>query len=469
MRKGMQIVDVENEGPLVFLYDPANTAAIEKSKAAILNGYAPGAADDQALKALFADSMIAIYELPQDDPIRVGVVTGEPLDAKEKKAAKWRKPQTVRLKLPSGKLRVDSYSTLADEKGSVLEVPAGEYELTLHRVDLAAMAGQAYEGPNEVITLTLAKGAAKKSSAGLLEFDPQPRAPWDGAGKVVGGEFQGQVVKLNASFPDGSLSMNLGLAAARKLAWQQGAQLELNVGGATLRALFQGEMNPIQFDAFADDAEMSKLRDKDPALLRAWLDKASSLDELRIPGGQWYRDTKVLRLVGFKGGAPKVKEILPAGFFSTVAGARVTARALEKPLLPPPDLSWQGRWKVADGTLHAEVLLSKPETLWLNVDEASFKQLGFRFEKAGELELTLGPQTRRLIDKSGKAGSDLEAQEAKMPGALEEKPLTIQFRPFLANPKLFVAACDAFFFKKYPLDLPARPGTPVTLRIRPRT
>jgi hypothetical protein len=46
-----------------------------------------------------------------------------------------------------------------------------------------------------------------------------------------------------------------------------------------------------------------------------------------------------------------------------------------------------------------------------------------------------------------------------VPGALEQKPLTIQFRPFLAHAGLFVAACDAFSFKTYPLDLAARPGT----------
>jgi hypothetical protein len=68
--------------------------------------------------------------------------------------------------------------------------------------------------------------------------------------------------------------------------------------------------------------------------------------------------------------------------------------------------------------------------------------------------------------KRVKLRPDLEAQETKVAGGLEQRPLTIQFRPFLANSKLFVAACDAFFFKKYPLDLPAKPGTPVILKIK---
>src|SRR5262245_24651656 len=144
MRKGMQIAEVENEGPLVLLYDAAHIEAIEKSGASILKGYAPGTADDPVLKQLFAEGLIAIYELPQDDPIKLGVVAGEPLEAKEKKAAKWRKPQTAFLKLPSGKLRVDSYSTLDQKTGPVLEFPKGDYELTLHRVDVAAMQGKSF-------------------------------------------------------------------------------------------------------------------------------------------------------------------------------------------------------------------------------------------------------------------------------------------------------------------------------------
>lgn len=464
MRKGMQIVEVENEGPLVLLYDAANAEAIEKSRASILNGYSPGVTDDPALKKLFEEGLIAIYELPQDDPIKLGVVAGSPLDAKEKKAAKWRKPQTAFLKLPSGALRVDSYNTLDRKTGPVLEFPKGDYELTLHRVDVAAMQGKRFEGPQEVITLAAVKTPPKKR-AGFLEFDPQPRAPWDGKGAVTAAGFRGELVRLSTKFPEGGLSINVTVAQARKLRWESGAHLEIEVGGARLHALFQGELNPIQFDAFADDAELAALRDKHPTLLRAWLDKADS-DETRIPGGMWYRDARVLRVAAFKGGAPAAKETLPADFLSTPAGAPATVRALEPPLLPAPDLRWQGRWKVEDGVLHAEVLLSKPETIWLNADEAAFKALGFKFEKGGELELTVGAQTRRVIDKSGTAGRSLEEKESQVPGAQEQKPLTIQFRPFLANAALFVAACDAFFFKKYTLDLPATPGTPVTLRIK---
>src|SRR5262245_34397061 len=149
MRKGMQVVEIENEGPLVFLCDAAHTEAVENSRASILKGFAPGATDDPAVKRLFDDGLLAVYELPQDDPITLGVVAGGPLDAKEKKAAKWRKPQTAFLKLPSGRLRVDSYSTLGQKTGPVLEFPQGDYELTLHRVDVAAMQGKRFDGPNE--------------------------------------------------------------------------------------------------------------------------------------------------------------------------------------------------------------------------------------------------------------------------------------------------------------------------------
>src|SRR6476469_2142536 len=134
-------------------------------------------------------------------------------------------------------------------------------------------------------------------------------------------------------------------------------------------------MNPIQYDAFGDDAEIAALRATHPTLLRAWLDKADS-DETRIPNGMWYRAIKILRVIAFKGAGEAVKETLPANFLSTAAGTPAAVRALAPPLLSAPDLSWQGRWKVDGGVLHAEVLLSKPDTIWLNADEAAFKKLG---------------------------------------------------------------------------------------------
>src|SRR6185312_6434568 len=124
------------------------------------------------------------------------------------------------------------------------------------------------------------------------------------------------------------------------------------------------------------------------------------------------------------GGGDAVRSTLPADFFGTAAGASATVRALAQPLLPAPDPRWQGRWKVDGGVLHAEVLLSKPDTIWLNADEAAFKKLGFKFEKGGELELTLGDQTRRVIDKSGTAGRTREEKEGQVPGAIDQKPLT---------------------------------------------
>jgi hypothetical protein len=470
MREGMHTVEVDNEGLLVFLYDLSNREKISASDAQILHGLDVDASDDPALKELAAKGLLVVYELPQDDPVHLGVIVGEPLSTKEKKGAKWRKTQIARLSLPSGKLCVDSYNSLrfTDDTpsvpGATVDLPPGDYTLSLHRVDSEAAKSDGYSGPLEIVTLEPAKTVPKKAPPGVLPAGDEKRAPWDGKYKLTGSEFQGEVVRISPKFPAGGLSLNLGVGAARKLGLHRGSRLEVRIGGEQFDVFYHADINPSRCNSYLEPAYFESARRSDPALLRGWLDTASIMEELRGPSG-FYRQTKVLRIIawdqqeaaGLSGKFQSLTSLPP--------GTPVSVRVHSTPFAPPPDLGWVDRWAISDGALRAQVLLSTDESLYLNADEAAIRKLGFKFGKADELELKCGGHTRRVIDNSGLEGGELKAQEEKLSGTLDQKPLTIQFAPHW-DLKRFIVVLRPLFFRKYAIGLSAAVGTPVDLRIK---
>src|SRR5262249_23220922 len=135
-----------NEGLLVYLYDEKNRQTlIEQNAHDLLHG-SLGEEKEKKLAPLSHSRVVVAYELYQDDPIEVDVVVGEPLTANEMKpirGLKWHKPQKTLLSLPSGCLRVETPNSChfepdeePQEAGATIQVPAGEYVLTLYHVDL---------------------------------------------------------------------------------------------------------------------------------------------------------------------------------------------------------------------------------------------------------------------------------------------------------------------------------------------
>jgi hypothetical protein len=92
--------------------------------------------------------LLALYELQQDDELAVEVAFGAPLSADEIAASGWSFLPVLRarLSLPSGKLAIEGYNNLRlsddfdpdEEPGAVLDVPAGDYVLTLYQLDVLA-------------------------------------------------------------------------------------------------------------------------------------------------------------------------------------------------------------------------------------------------------------------------------------------------------------------------------------------
>ena len=101
-----------NEGLVVFLYDDANTDLIEKASPSILEGFGEDDATDPKLSDLATAGVLVVFELQGDGDLSIELAVGEPLTEVEIAEGGWSLPmQRARLKLPSGKLRIECYKT----------------------------------------------------------------------------------------------------------------------------------------------------------------------------------------------------------------------------------------------------------------------------------------------------------------------------------------------------------------------
>jgi hypothetical protein len=141
IRKGATPVHVYNEGVVVFLYDQMNEEEIRDADPQVIWGMGPKTLADPALQTLLASGTLLFYGLQGDGGVDLEVVVGSPLTDKELAGGKWFPPETGYLSLPSGRLCVHSYNTLPmgdndddpTDKGGVVEVPAGTYQVALYR------------------------------------------------------------------------------------------------------------------------------------------------------------------------------------------------------------------------------------------------------------------------------------------------------------------------------------------------
>lgn len=257
IRTGCTPVSVYNEALLVFLWDESHRVAIEASSADFEGGYADDDAEiDKPLKKLAKDGVLIAYELAQDDSVAVEVMVGPPLTKAELSLARWHKPQTAKLNIPSGVLRVDTGNTFPidsepdeDEKPGRVTVPRGEYALTLYRLNWDRLStdgllaeGDEWTGPHEVIVLTpIADAKPVKGVKPLLRLPEADTSAWKGKYSIEGTTFLG---KAMAHDPRAMCFVNMDRPAAVKLGLTPGMLLRLEVSGLTLEAVFVGEGNP---------------------------------------------------------------------------------------------------------------------------------------------------------------------------------------------------------------------------------
>lgn len=206
-----QRVRIFNSGLEVWLYDQSFRYELKASTAFEEN--ADEALFQKAMTKFVKEGKIMAYQLMQDDSLDLSVSVRQPLTKEELATAPWLDPQHGYLRIPSGRLVVESNDSLTirtskpTDKGTELKVPAGDYLATLHRIDWDALEADEmdWKGPGEIITLTAgAKAKPVRGQPALLPWEQKTsgKADW----KIDNGVYHGAVL-----FYDAEMAMGIAL------------------------------------------------------------------------------------------------------------------------------------------------------------------------------------------------------------------------------------------------------------------
>ena len=180
VRKNSSPIQSYNEGLVVFLYDDGNTDLIQEANPSILEGFGEEDATDPILTELAANGVLVVFELQGDGDLSIELAVGEPLTDVEIAEGGWSLPtQRARLKLPSGKLRIECYNNLQfdpytaeGEIGEKISIVPGDYTISLYRRDLLGDetedSGTDYAW--QVIVLTPHNGSSVEVTSPMLRF-----------------------------------------------------------------------------------------------------------------------------------------------------------------------------------------------------------------------------------------------------------------------------------------------------------
>ncbi len=406
-------VSVYSEGLTVYLFDEA---ALETVRDVLETSRTEGA-ESQTLLDLAASGTLVMYELWQDDPIDVEVALGDPLTAAEKKPAKWMRVVRVPIDLPSGRLRIESGGSLDDATttpGGVVNVPAGKYELALHRVNWGKMEGrkyQDYDGPGQVLTLRPWPPKKKfKPNAPCIYCGDEPRAPWVGQYEIADGVFRGAVISSWKSDREKRLNINLDVPAYAQLALERGLRLELTTAGRSYVVLCQGRMIPLAAHYLLGDARYAALAELHERLLVGF---ASSSGIPAEPGPSQigeYRDYDyfVVSTITNETEAYTSKDDDWGRVFELEPGASIELRVLPEPFFVL-DRALMDDWRVEDRELHCRVVFCSPTRLYLNADVAALRKAGF--QDGDTLQIDLADQRRYVFDRGCLGGGWFDVLE----------------------------------------------------------
>lgn len=405
IRAGAVRANVYNEGLCVYLHDEANA---EKLRAMMADKkkyprcdpkktFFENLSDTKFATDAAAAGLALAYTLDQDDEISVEIAVGEPLRDDELAIACWLEPQRARIALPTGRLRIDSPNTMPldhDEKidaGAIVEVPHGDYVLTLYRVDWDELrrSGKRYKGPQEFILLTPAKKSARPSNKQKLEGpilkwtprrEPSPGAVRAKKSKEPGGEFACKLIFLGYWENYG---VNFTRAGAAKMGLEPGARLRFTIEKFVLDALYLGDMTPTDFIRFHSKDRVE--RETSPF-------KEFALSEwTSMPGREFLAFRRI-----------QAKKCVPERLIDKWFPAKGV-------LLPDP---WEipraaavGEPKVEKKTIRAGVTFSSTEEVALNLTAEQLTAIGAKPGDLLELSSEAGP-TRTLFFGAGLESRD---------------------------------------------------------------
>jgi hypothetical protein len=239
-RPGAERLHVYNEGLCVYVHDGAHDDEIRALLASgeygeVSNNTFYDKLNMAPFGAVVSQRGLAFaFELEQDDEIEIEVVVGPPLTSKQLADAHWMQPQLTWLRLPSGRLRVDTPNTMpldpdpGDDPGGVATVPPGDYEVRLYRIDWPAMhraeVEETYGGPGHILLLTpLDAPPSPLPASAILPF-PDEDIEGPTACTINGTEFRAQVF---SDFWWEPLFLNLDRAVVKQLGFVPGQLFEV--------------------------------------------------------------------------------------------------------------------------------------------------------------------------------------------------------------------------------------------------
>lgn len=173
LRQDAVRIEIYNEGLTVFLYDHTNETLIREKNPKIIWFAGTDAFEDAATRILLQSGDLLIYGLHGDSIVEPEILIGEPLRNDELFHAIWHEPECGFLNLPSGKLCIHSFNTLPmgdngsepGDEGAVIDVPSGQFKVTIYRKNITAMyeinEDWDAESANEIIVLTPVKEFTK--------------------------------------------------------------------------------------------------------------------------------------------------------------------------------------------------------------------------------------------------------------------------------------------------------------------
>ena len=255
IRDGSQSVAIYNDGLIVYLYDEAFLDRLtEMDAGAVVTGSDTRDEASELRRELIDARMMLAYELYTDNGVHCEVVVGKALSAKERRGRKWIKVQKALIDLPSGKLRVESANScrLQHEEpldeGQSVEVPPGEYLVSLFRVDPNFEEEDDWDDDDDVARLPAEVIVLTPSAEAKLPRKWDPFLTWAGAtgvaplrlppNKIDGSSFCGSVLRdSHWVFTDATPQI------LRKMGVEFGDVLDVEVDDKTQRALYSGTLS----------------------------------------------------------------------------------------------------------------------------------------------------------------------------------------------------------------------------------
>lgn len=249
IRENSTVVDIYNDGTIVYLYDEGHRDRLHTMNAPTLVTGVDEREDADVLRIqVVEEKLMAAYELLEDHGLLVEVSVGKALSAREKKGRKWMRVQKTLIDLPSGRLRVESANSCSiqagkpNDEGATVNIAPGEYLLSLFRVDPDEDDDEDEETDlSEVVVLTpIADTKPPKKWDPYLSWEQASGvAPLRlVAPRVENGIFHGSVLRER----DLTIT-NLRAQTLRGMGVRFGDQLEIAFGGEVFRTLFSGHLS----------------------------------------------------------------------------------------------------------------------------------------------------------------------------------------------------------------------------------